>query len=463
MPENTIPQAVELERSVIGALLQEPNRIADVVKILSPESFYDEKNTIVYRTLLDMFDNNTPVDLFVVGKRCEKSPLFEDRAGIMYVTGCYTEAGTGTDLVYKAQIIAQMYILRLLMSAGLRIHSLASDDKADVADVLDETNNLIDKINALSCGNAAERSIRDSISEALRRTERRQEARKAGLSCGIPTGISDLDRLTGGWKGSQLIVLAARPSMGKTALMLHFAKVAARYGTPVCIFSLEMSHVSLSDRLLLSECDVEADSYRNADLSAEDWQELESATARLERLPIHVDDNAVVSMRYIKTRCQILQKRGKCGMIMIDYLQLADTSTGQRNRNREQEIAQASRQAKIIAKELDVPVVLLSQLSRRCEERADKQPQLSDLRESGAIEQDADIVGLLYRPAAYGIGEIDTNRFGCTSTDGLGIINIAKQRDGATGWAVFSHNPSMTKIRDWVPLESNGDSPKSPF
>ena len=138
MPENTIPQAVELERSVIGALLQEPNRIADVVKILSPESFYDEKNTVVYRTLLDMFDNNTPVDLFVVGKRCEKSPLFEDRAGIMYVTGCYTEAGTGTDLVYKAQIIAQMYILRLLMSAGLRIHSLASDDKADVADVLDE-------------------------------------------------------------------------------------------------------------------------------------------------------------------------------------------------------------------------------------------------------------------------------------------------------------------------------------
>ena len=215
MTETTIPQAVELERSVIGALLQDPNRIADVVKILSPESFYDEKNTVVYRTLLDMFDNNTPVDLFVVGRRCEKSTLFEDRAGIMYVTDCYTKAGTGTDLVYKAQIIAQMYILRLLMSAGLRIHSLASDDKADVADVLDETNSLIDKINALTCGNSAERSIRDSISEALRRTERRQEARKAGLSCGIPTGISDLDRLTGGWKGSQLIVLAARPSMGK--------------------------------------------------------------------------------------------------------------------------------------------------------------------------------------------------------------------------------------------------------
>lgn len=145
---------------------------------------------------------STPVDfdLCVVGRRCEKSPLFEDRAGVIYVTDCYTEAGTGTDLVYKAQIIAQMYILRLLMSAGLRIHSLASDDKADVADVLDETNSLIDKINALTCGNSAERSIRDSISEALRRTERRQGARKAGLSCGIPTGISDLDRLTAAGK-----------------------------------------------------------------------------------------------------------------------------------------------------------------------------------------------------------------------------------------------------------------------
>jgi len=231
--------------------------------------------------------------------------------------------------------------------------------------------------------------------------------------------------------------------------MLHFAKSAALNGTPVCIFSLEMSHVSLSDRLLLSECEVEVNRFRNGDLSGDDWRQLNEASAQLEKLPIHVDDNAVVSMRYIKTRCHILKKQGKCGLIMIDYLQLADTSTKERNRNREQEIAQASRQAKIIAKELDVPVVLLSQLSRECEKRADKQPQLSDLRESGAIEQDADVVGFIFRPAYYGLDRIETLKYGNISTSGLGIINIAKQRDGATGLVAFSHNPSMTKIGDF--------------
>ena len=315
--------------------------------------------------------------------------------------------------------------------------------------MLDESNKLIDKINALSCGSSAGQSLRDSLTESLKLAEQRQAAYLEGLPTGIPTGISDLNRLTGGWRGSQLIILAARPAMGKTALMLHFAKSAALNETPVCIFSLEMSHVSLSDRLLLSECEVEVNRFRDGDLSGEDWRQLNEASARLEKLPIHVDDNAVVSMRYIKTRCHILKKQGKCGLIMIDYLQLADTSTKERNRNREQEIAQASRQAKIIAKELDVPVVLLSQLSRECEKRADKQPQLSDLRESGAIEQDADVVGFIFRPAYYGLDRIETLKYGNISTSGLGIINIAKQRDGATGLVAFSHNPSMTKIGDF--------------
>ena len=335
------------------------------------------------------------------------------------------------------------------MYAGSKISTLAGDDTKDVADVLDESNKLIDKINALSCGSSAGQSLRDSLTESLKLAEQRQAAYLGGLPTGIPTGISDLNRLTGGWRGSQLIILAARPAMGKTALMLHFAKSAALNGTPVCIFSLEMSHVSLSDRLLLSECEVEVNRFRNGDLSGDDWRQLNEASAQLEKLPIHVDDNAVVSMRYIKTRCHILKKQGKCGLIMIDYLQLADTSTKERNRNREQEIAQASRQAKIIAKELDVPVVLLSQLSRECEKRADKQPQLSDLRESGAIEQDADVVGFIFRPAYYGLDRIETLKYGNISTSGLGIINIAKQRDGATGLVAFSHNPSMTKIGDF--------------
>lgn len=449
MNQNTIPQAVELEQSVIGTLIMEPDRLTEVVGILSPESFCDDRNSFIYKTLIEMFDQNTPVDLYNVGKRCNGSPLFKGRAGTLYASECTCKVGSGVNLLFQAQIIQQRYIARLLMYAGSKISTLAGDDTKDVADVLDESNKLIDKINALSCGSSAGQSLRDSLTESLKLAEQRQAAYLGGLPTGIPTGISDLNRLTGGWRGAQLIILAARPAMGKTALMLHFAKSAALNGTPVCIFSLEMSHVSLSDRLLLSECEVEVNRFRNGDLSGDDWRQLNEASAQLEKLPIHVDDNAVVSMRYIKTRCHILKKQGKCGLIMIDYLQLADTSTKERNRNREQEIAQASRQAKIIAKELDVPVVLLSQLSRECEKRADKQPQLSDLRESGAIEQDADVVGFIFRPAYYGLDRIETLKYGNISTSGLGIINIAKQRDGATGLVAFSHNPSMTKIGDF--------------
>ena len=410
-----------------------------------------------------MFDQNTPVDLYNVGKRCDGSSLFGGRTGTLYASECTCKVGSGVNLLFQAQIIQQRYIARLLMYAGSKISTLAGDDTKDVADVLDESNKLIDKINALSCGSSAGQSLRDSLTESLKLAEQRQAAYLGGSPTGIPTGISDLNQLTGGWRGSQLIILAARPAMGKTALMLHFAKSAALNGTPVCIFSLEMSHVSLSDRLLLSECEVEVNRFRNGDLSGDDWRQLNEASAQLEKLPIHVDDNAVVSMRYIKTRCHILKKQGKCGLIMIDYLQLADTSTKERNRNREQEIAQASRQAKIIAKELDVPVVLLSQLSRKCEERggAYKMPMLSDLRESGAIEQDADVVGFIFRPAYYGITEWPTS-LGNVSTHEFGIINIAKQRNGGTEEVAFRHNYSMTKIVDYK-LYDNVPKRDTPF
>lgn len=463
MNQNTIPQAVELEQSVIGTLIMEPDRLTEVVGILSPESFCDDRNSFIYKTLIEMFDQNTPVDLYNVGKRCDGSSLFGGRTGTLYASECTCKVGSGVNLLFQAQIIQQRYIARLLMYAGSKISTLAGDDTKDVADVLDESNKLIDKINALSCGSSAGQSLRDSLTESLKLAEQRQAAYLGGSPTGIPTGISDLNRLTGGWRGSQLIILAARPAMGKTALMLHFAKSAALNGTPVCIFSLEMSHVSLSDRLLLSECEVEVNRFRNGDLSGDDWRQLNEASAQLEKLPIHVDDNAVVSMRYIKTRCHILKKQGKCGLIMIDYLQLADTSTKERNRNREQEIAQASRQAKIIAKELDVPVVLLSQLSRKCEERggAYKMPMLSDLRESGAIEQDADVVGFIFRPAYYGITEWPTS-LGNVSTHEFGIINIAKQRNGGTEEVAFRHNYSMTRIVDYK-LYDNVPKRDTPF
>lgn len=209
-----------------------------------------------------------------------------------------------------------------------------------------------------------------------------------------------------------------------------------------------MSDVSLANRLLLSECDIDTDRFKFGSLNNNELISLNRAAGIIERLPIYTDDRAQVSMPYIRNHSRIMAKKGKCDIIFIDYLQLTDCASGERNRNRENEIAQASRTAKIIAKELDIPVILLSQLSRNVESRADKRPQLADLRESGAIEQDADIVSFIYRPAYYDIPTIPTKN-GSIGTEGLGILCIEKQRDGATGTVKFSHNPSMTKITDY--------------
>ena len=271
---------------------------------------------------------------------------------------------------------------------------------------------------------------------------------QSGQSLGITTGIHSLDNVTGGWKPSQLIVLAARPAMGKTAVMLHFALSASRQGKAVCIFSLEMSDVSLTDRLLLAVSGVDAERYRTGLLTPDDWRRISEAEATMQGLPLYIDDKPTVTMHYIRAQSMLLQKRGRCDIIFIDYLQLADTSTG-KNRNREQEIANASRSAKMIAKELSVPVVLLSQLSRKVEDRADKTPQLSDLRESGAIEQDADIVAFIHRPAYYGDKTIITPKGNEINASGVGVLTLAKQRDGATAGVLFSHNYSMTKIEDY--------------
>jgi replicative DNA helicase len=234
--------------------------------------------------------------------------------------------------------------------------------------------------------------------------------------------------------------------MGKTSVALNCAKAAAEANVPVCFYSLEMSDDRLTDNLLLSLCDVDKDRFKNGLMSPEDWTELTEAKLKLNKLPIYIDPNPSVSMRYVKANSRVMHRKGKCGIIFIDYLQLADVGLEERNRNREQEIAQASRQAKIIAKELNVPVVLLSQLNRAVESRTNRKPQLSDLRESGAIEQDADLVAFIYRPEYYGFKEDEQGK----SLIGVGKIIISKHRNGSCEDVRFSYNESMTHITDYI-------------
>lgn len=449
------PQAIDVEKYVLGSLMVECDSIVNVIGILNAESFYIPVHKTIYDQILKLYKSNQPIDLLTVSTALMKNETVISSGGIAYISELTSLSGGAVNIVKHAQILVQKQIAREIIKMCNNIRQSAFDETNDVSDVIEEMNGKAREINELSTGRTNIRHVGESVTKAMIECENRQLMARSNIMPGIDTGIYDLNVITGGgWKPSQLIVLAARPAMGKTALLLHFAKSAAKSGTSVCIYSLEMSDVSLANRLLLSECNIDVDRFKTGRLTDAELLALNKAAGVIEKLPIYVDDNPCVSMDYIRSRSKIMADKGKCEMILVDYLQLAEMGKGERNRNREQEVAQTSRMAKIIAKEMNVPFILLSQLSRGVEGRGDKRPMLSDLRESGAIEQDADSVMFIYRPAYYKIDHVSVKSesgYGTDSisTNGLGILCVEKQRDGATGTVKFSHNPSMTQITDY--------------
>ena len=442
------PHDTELERAVLAALIAEPRQIPTVIKILQPEAFYSPKHEAIYRAITDLYDDDKPVDLIAVGQQLTKAGVMPGRITPAELSDLVLNAGSASNVEVHARFVVEKWVGRLMLETGREMTARAADPRADVADVIGYAGSQLERVGAIFTGGRAGFHIRDCVASALKDAEQRAAHASEGRTPGITTGLTDLDRATGGWQGGQLIILAARPAMGKTALMLHFALSAARAGMPVCIYSLEMARERLADRLLLSVVDVDSYAYRSGRLTSDEWRKIEGAAGQLSRLPVYVDDNPAVTMRYIRADSRVRASQGQCGMLLIDYLQLAGIDDkSNRTRNREQEVAQMSRQAKIIAKELNVPVILLSQLSRNAESRGDSIPRLSDLRESGAIEQDADIVAAIYRPAYYGQKEMPG--MPGVSSDGAGVIRILKQRDGALGDIPFRHNPAMTRITDF--------------
>lgn len=442
-----LPNAFEAEQSIIGAIIANQNHIAQVAGYLNSEHFSDGIHREIYSRLLDMYDKGENIDLTTASCACKGIKLPEDTKIVRLLANYVTNAPITASIEPYARIIVEQHIRRMICIGAQQLAKRSAENNDDVANILKDLDKLTDECNGVVVGGGA-KHISELIAQAITGAEKRQIMAKNKQCVGITTGITPLDDATGGWRPSQLIVLAARPAMGKTAMMLHFALSASQQGKAVCIYALEMSGVSLADRLLCSVADIEVEHYKSGTLTPKEWERINIAQAEIDKLPIYIDDNPTVTMRYIATRSKMLHKRGKCDIIFADYLQLVDTSTG-KNRNREQEVANASRNAKIIAKELGIPFVLLSQLSRKVEERADKTPQLSDLRESGAIEQDADTVVFIHRPAYYGEQSITTSTRGIISADGVGVLSIAKQRDGATGKMYFSHNAPMTKIGNY--------------
>ena len=432
-----LPNDKAVECAVIGALLLESTAINDVVHILSPDMFYYPETNAIYQAIENIYSRGEIIDMIVVSKELATMDML-DKANFATVASMTENIASSSGIVDHAMYVNQLWLSRNVAVFASKLSVDAVNRSLDISDTIDEAIKQIENISDKTCYNAKVLSVRETAYKALDLYGERKLLAQKGVTSGISTGIHDLDVITnGGWKGGQLIVLAARPAMGKTALMLHFSKSAALSGVPALIFSLEMDNQGLTNRLLLSECDINQYRFASGKLSDKEENSLSRAYERVYKMPINVDDTANISIQQIKTRSKNAKVKGQCGVILIDYLQLIDARSHNKSYNREQEVSQMSRSAKILAKELDVPVILLSQLNRGLESRGDKMPLLSDLRESGAIEQDADMVIFIHRPEYY--KETGAKK-------GSGILRLAKQRDGGTGDIAFRYNENLTQI-----------------
>ncbi|MFN3377941.1 MAG: replicative DNA helicase [Runella zeae] len=437
------PQAIELEEAVLGALMIEKDALNSVIDILKAESFYKESHQRIYNAIITLFTNSEPIDLLTVTNQLRQLGELEMVGGAQYVTTLTTKINSAANIEYHARVVAQSAMKREMISVASKILQDAFEDTTDVFTLLDTVEQSLFKISESNIRkNYADMSA--IMTEALRELERRRE-QKDGLT-GVPSGFTQLDRLTSGWQPTELIILAARPAMGKTAFVVSSLRNAAvDFGMPVAIFSLEMSAVQLVNRMISAEAELDSEKLKKGNLAPHEWTQLHQRIDRLMRAPIYIDDTPALSILELRAKCRRLKQQHDIQMIVIDYLQLMQGDGGKGGGNREQEIASISRALKNLAKELNVPVIALSQLSRAVETRGgDKRPQLSDLRESGSIEQDADMVAFLYRPEYYGFTQDDAGN----SVQGVGEVIIAKNRSGSLDTIQLRFIGKYTKFAD---------------
>lgn len=441
------PQDEDLEEVIIGACLIEKTAMPLIAEKIRPEMFYQIKHEHIFAALVAMYRRGTDIDIITLKEEMARRGKLEEIGGAFYITRLSGRVASSAHLEYHCLILKQKYLRREMIVGFHKLLACASDETTDIADTIVEAHNLLDRLEGEFGHYTRLREMGRLMEDTMQEARVRAANGKEGVT-GIPTGLPELDKLTAGWQRGELIVGAARPAVGKTAFALLLAQTAARSGFHTAIYSLEMQGERLGDRFLLSAAGLDATRWRGGQLSQQELAQAQETAYGLGRLPICVDDSPDMSMDKIRSSARLLQSKGKCDLIIIDYLQLCNMSAPQHDRNREQEVAQAARKAKLLAKELDVPVILLSQLNRMAERTPTQRPELSQLRESGAIEQDADVVFLLHRPILAGI---QTDRASGYPTRGLGIVIVAKNRNGQTGDVYFGHNRSLTRIGAYVP------------
>ncbi len=440
------PQAPELEEAVLGAIMIERDAILSVLDILKPESFYREAHQKIYRAIVNLSMNEKPIDILTVTEALRKEEELDGVGGAVYITQLTDRVASAAHLEFHARIVAQKYIQRELIRVSSEIQSRAFDDSIDVDELLDFSEAQLFEI---AEGNIKKETIRINllIKDAIHQIEEASK-REDNLS-GVPSGFTKLDRMTSGWQRSDLVIIAARPSMGKTAFVLSMARnMAVEHKRPVAIFSLEMASIQLVNRLIVSETELPSDRIRNGRLEPWEWEQLDYKIKNLVEAPIFIDDTPGISVFELRAKCRRLKNLYDVEVIIIDYLQLM---TGPSDKgSREQEVSNISRSLKGIAKELNVPIIALSQLNRSVEMRSgNKRPQLSDLRESGAIEQDADLVLFIHRPEKYGIDQDEEGN----SLKGIAEIILAKHRNGAIGDVTLKFRDEFAKFTDLEDIE----------
>ena len=419
------PQAIDIEMDVLGALMLERGKDIVVLDILTPDSFYKTEHQKIFRAISDLSVNHQPIDYHTIIEKLKNHGDLDEVGGPAFVVSLSQRIGSAAHIEYHAKIIAEKFIQRELIRVSSEIQKRSFDDTEDVDDLLEFSQQ---QVFDLALGSVKRDAVKlDSVlNDAITQIEEARN-REDGLS-GVPSGFSNLDRITSGWQNSDLVIIAARPSMGKTAFVLSMARnMAVNHGKSVALFSLEMSSIQLVTRLISSETELRSEKLRSGNLKGHEWQQLEHKIKKLEKAKIFIDDTPAISLFELRSKCRKLKTREDIDLIAIDYLQLMAGPPEIRG-NREQEVSMISRGLKAIAKELNLPIIALSQLNRSVEMRSGlKRPQLSDLRESGAIEQDADIVIFIHRPEKMGLTEDEAGN----STRGLAQIIIAKHRNGA--------------------------------
>ena len=428
------PHDIEAEQAILGSMLTDKDAVIAAIEVLKPESFYREDNKLIFSAITNLYSRNEPIDLITVKAELVELGALERVGGLEYLVELPERVPTTANVERYVKIVDEKAMLRNLITSANDLIALGYDESENVDNIMDMAEKKIFDL-AAKKNTKGYTVMKDILVESFAELERLYNQK--GIVTGVSTGFLDLDRKTAGLHNSDLIIVAARPAMGKSAFAINIATNAAvQSNVPVVIFNLEMSKEQIGNRILCSEALVDSNKIRTGQIEDDDWMKLAQTLGNISDAPIYIDDTPGISIMEIRAKCRKLKLEKDIGLIVIDYLQLI-TASGKKNASREQEISEISRSLKILAKELNVPVIALSQLSRGAEKRDDKRPMLSDLRESGAIEQDADIVMFLYRDDYYNEDSEKKN---------VAEVILAKHRGGSTGTVELAWLPSYTKF-----------------